>query len=275
MKQAAAKKAAEAAAAKQAAADAAQSAAAEPPAGPQAAKPSAAERLAEVKRQLAEKKRVAAEAVPVAGAPKRPTIKRPTIKRPPMGGGGESAAQAGRPDGEGGVGGVDAAAGAHSAMVPPDAAHLPAPDAPAAATSCSLFVGDLPAGTTAADVSDLFSTLASVVDASVVGGAAYGFVTLESAADVDAVLDLVARNPPLLQGRPVRVARANGPGTGAACGRPHAGHGGPTPAAGADPAASHPRAVEAREVARTIAKQVGPSADFAMPGRELVTYDDL
>jgi hypothetical protein len=136
-------------------------------------------------------------------------------------------------------------------------------------------VGDLPPGTTPADLADLLSQLASVVSAHIApGGAAYGFVALESADDVDAVLDLATRNPLVLKGRPVRVARAKTavPGGGL-----------PTHAATApDPAATHPRAVAAREAARAVADAAlasggvdGGAGGDGGGGRQLVCYDDL
>ena len=101
-------------------------------------------------------------------------------------------------------------------------------------------------------------------------------MALEGAEDVAAVLDLATRNPLLLGGRPVRLARAamGAVGDGSAGGR----------AGAPDPALDHPRAVAARAAARAVADAAlaqgggGGGGVGGRPqggGRELVSYDDL
>jgi RNA recognition motif-containing protein len=74
----------------------------------------------------------------------------------------------------------------------------------------TLFVGDLPPNTSSEDLSDFMVNFAPVVEARVVGGRGYAFVTFESAADAEHVIAVTSHNPVLFHDYPLRISHAYG-----------------------------------------------------------------
>jgi RNA recognition motif-containing protein len=82
----------------------------------------------------------------------------------------------------------------------------------AATGPASLFVGDLPPHFVSDDLLAVFSGFGGLVDARVVGGQPYGFVTFADEAGAQAALEAVQRQPPFVNGMQLRVDRARGSG---------------------------------------------------------------
>ena len=89
-----------------------------------------------------------------------------------------------------------------------------------------MFVGDLPAAFTSDDLAAMFGDYGCVVHARIVGEQCFGFVTFETAAEAEALLDFVQHSAFYVEDRPLRVNWARGAlpdwkvrGRGRACGR--------------------------------------------------------
>ena len=72
-----------------------------------------------------------------------------------------------------------------------------------------LFVGDLPPFFTGEGLQAVFSHLARVTDARVVGNKLFGFVTVESEAAAAYVLEVSDTQGIYAEGQPLRVSRAH------------------------------------------------------------------
>ena len=145
--------------------------------------------------------------------------------------------------------------------LPADAAAMAALDS-AASLGAAVVVSGLPPDATAAAVGDLLAALAPVVASALLpGGSGACGVALESAEDVESLLDLASTNPLVMAGRPLRLARAEAPAPAVAQEAPVF-----------DPAAA---AAVTDAAAAAAAASVDAPPPAAMPGRGLVTYYDL
>lgn len=150
----------------------------------------------------------------------------------------------------------------------------------------TLFVGDLPQYWGTSELLDFFSReFGNAVEARVIGSQCYGFVTFDSSADAEGVLEFAQSQGVWADDRMLRINWAQGsmpewkkgpavyrsmdPGAG--------GEGGDQPVL---EAYEHPRVKEARLQAQQLAAQVDVQQIQALamappPERQLVSYEDL
>ena len=125
-----------------------------------------------------------------------------------------------------------------------------------------------------------FSDHAQVVDARVVPGCCYGFVTFGSYEEAQGLLDFQEHQPVEVEDRQLHLSWAKA-ATGAAAARPGAAAAAAAAmgGGGVDPHTQHPRVREARAAAAEVAAQIdehrGARGEAAPPQRGLVSYDDL
>ncbi|CAL8467994.1 g7532 [Coccomyxa elongata] len=210
-----------------------------------------------------------------AGARKLPGVKRPMVKRlmaPP-------ASQAARED--------DAAdnQAAKRQRTSDGAGPSGREEQQAAPQEVCLFVGDLPPFFRSEDLEAVFSQLARVTDARVMGSKLFGFVTVESEAAAAYILETSDTLGIFAgEGQPLRVSRAHDGGSdwqrGTGGDSAYHAH---TPGGQVDEGYNpyeHPKVREARLAARSLADQIDlqqlPGMDCGPPPeRPLVCYDDL
>ncbi|BDA42322.1 hypothetical protein COCOBI_03-2090 [Coccomyxa sp. Obi] len=210
-----------------------------------------------------------------AGARKLPGVKRPMVKRPAA----PPTQQAAMEDD------ASDAQAAKRQRTSDGAGPSGREEQQAAPQEVCLFVGDLPPFFRSEDLEAIFSQLARVTDARVMGSKLFGFVTVESEAAAAYILETSDTQGIYAgEGQPLRVSRAHDGasdwqrGTGgdtAYHGHTPGGHGDE----GYNPY-EHPKVREARLAARSLADQIDlqqlPGMDCGPPPeRPLVCYDDL